>query len=317
MSAEYTLANPLHDQAEGLRRLLVPDLLRIISITSGNAGAGKTTAVINLAAALTDKGKNVLVIDENVGASNIAATLGLNAHRDLLDVLRRDKAMDEVLITSPAGFSILPAGRGIRVLEKLNAGEQAHLIGAFAHLAQPIDVVLIDTAQDRNDRMLPLTLSSHEIVAVVSSEPASITSAYALIKHISGCWKEKRHFRVLVNKVSIEAEARMIFENMESAARRYLDVALDFIGFIPQDRILCLGPVVTGAFPEVRSAGAFREAAELMSHWQSGEDEGKGLERFAQCLLQSAQSVARSSHGPHAPELPQLTPLQRANSNQK
>ena len=289
------MVKPLQDQAEGLRRLLVPDLLRVISITSGNTGAGKTTTAINLAAALADKGKNVLVIDENVSASNIASTLGLNAHRDLLDVIRRDKALDEVLISSPAGFNILPAGRGIRVLEKLNAGEQAHLIGAFAHLAQPMDVVLIDTAQDRNNRVLPLTLSNHEIAVVVSPEPASITAAYALIKHISGRQKEKRHFRVLVNKASVETEARMIFENMESAAKRYLTVSLDFMGFIPHDDKLCLGRTVTGSFPTAPSAVAFLRAAESVAHWQSGEDEGKGLERFAQCLLQSAQSDAPGS----------------------
>ena len=86
---ELILANPTEDQAEGLRRLLAQDSLHIITVVSGSVGAGKTSTVINLAAALAHNGKDVLVIDENAGANNLAGTLGLSAHRDLLDVIRR------------------------------------------------------------------------------------------------------------------------------------------------------------------------------------------------------------------------------------
>ncbi len=180
------MAEQIHDQADGLRRLLMPDFVRVITVTSGSAAAGKTTTVISLAAALAHAGKKVLVIDENVGASNVCATLGLNAHRDLLDVIRRDKTLDEVIVSSREGLRVLPAGRGMMVLEKLSAGDKAHLTSSFAHIDGPVDVILIDSAPGRDSRSLPLALSSHEIVVVVSPDPASITAAYALIKHISG-----------------------------------------------------------------------------------------------------------------------------------
>ena len=287
------MAEAIHDQAEGLRRLLVQDFLRVITVASGSAGAGRTTTVINLAAAMVGDGKNVLVIDENADASNVSATLGISAHRDLLDVIRRDTALDEVIISRPGGLFILPAGRGMRVLEKLSAGDRAHLIGSFAHLAQPLDVVLIDAAPGHSRRFLPLTFSTHEILVVVSPEPASITGAYTLIKHISSYHQDKRDLHVLVNRARNETEARMIFDNMAGTARRYLGVALDFKGFVPQDNKLCLGRLGAGELPDSNSTAAFRHAAESLTHltYQDGEakSEGKGLERFMQGLLQSNQ----------------------------
>lgn len=280
------LTELIHDQAEGLRRLLVQDFVRIVTVASGKAGAGKTTTVINLAAYLAHAGKKVLVIDENTGANNLSTTLGLNAHRDLLDVIRRDKTLDQVIVEHEGQY-ILPAGRGMRVLDKLSAGDQAHLIGSFAHLAQPMDVVLIDTGPGLSSRLLPLNFSGHELLVVVSPEPASITSAYALIKHNSK--QDKQRFHILVNKAGLEAEAQMIFDNMASAAMRYLGISLDFLGRIPTDGKLCLGRAVAEAFPAAISASAFRSMAESLTNWPSQEGDSKRLERFMQSLLQSNQ----------------------------
>ncbi len=289
------MVEPIHDQAEGLRRLLEQNFLRVITITSGGTGAGKTTTVISLATALAHSGKHVLVIDENTCANNISATLGINAHRDLLDVIRRDKTLDEVIIPGPEGFFILPAGRGMRVLGKLSAGDQAHVIDCFAHLAQPIDVILIDAAPGRSSQMLALALSTHEIVVVASPDPASITAAYALIKHTCGYHQDKQHFHVVVNKAGTEAEAQMIFNNMADVARRHLAVSLDFMGFVPQDGKLCLGPRVASTFPATASADAFRRIAGSLADWPSPDDEERGLERFMQCLLLSSQNSSSNA----------------------
>ena len=292
------MANPIEDQAEGLRRLLAQDCLHIITIASGSMDAGKTSTVINLAAALARSGKDVLVIDENAGANNLAGTLGLSAHRDLLDVIRRDKALDEVIISGPDGIRLLPAGRGMPVLGKLGSHDQTHLVDCFGDFAPPTEVVLIDAAPGRASQMLSLTHSDHEIVVVVSPEPASITAAYALIKHISGdCGIQQ--FRVLVNRVGVEAEAQLIFDNMAGVAHRYLAVSLDFMGFIPPDDKLRQsnrrGRSVIEVFPDAISAAAFRRAAESLNHWSRSENEGnenkgKGLGDFMQCLIQSSQS---------------------------
>lgn len=291
------MANSQTDQAEGLRRLLVQDSTCIATITSGGARAGRTTTVINLAAALAGEGKNVLVIDENVGANNLAGMLAITAHRDLLDVIRHDKVLDEVILSTPAGFRILPAGRGLRVLETLSAQDRAHLVDSFACFTGPVDVVLIDAAPGRASRFLPLVFSSHEIVVVVSPDPSSITAAYGLIKYVKGDRTEVPNVHVLVNRARTEAEARLIFDNMESAARHYLGLPLDFTGFIPQDGKLSLGHAVAGKL-ETRSTGAFRRVAESLAQWPSlqtgvtgvtGVTGGKGMDSFVKCLLRSIQ----------------------------
>jgi flagellar biosynthesis protein FlhG len=288
MRQEFRLTDIGHDQAEGLRRLLMQDSTRIVSVVSGGAGAGKTTTVINLAAFLACSGKNVLAIDENACASNICATLGLSAHRDLLDVIRRDKTLDQVLVSAPPGFQVLPAGRGMRVLDKLSTGDQTHLITCFAQIAQPIDIVLIDTAPARSSRLLQLDFAGHELLVVLAPEPASITSAYSLIKHVHGYHPDKQRFHILINKSSMEREAGIVFENMARAADQYLGLSLDFAGHIPADGKLGPGFPMTEAFADTPSAVAFRGVAESLAKWQCGDGESRMLERFIQRLLQSS-----------------------------
>lgn len=289
------MAEQIHDQADGLRRLLMPDFVRVITVTSGSAAAGKTTTVISLAAALAHAGKKVLIIDENVGAGNVCATLGLNAHRDLLDVIRRDKTLDEVIVASRDGIRVLPAGRGMMVLEKLSADDKAHLTSSFANIDGPVDVILIDSAPGRDSRSLPLALSSHEIVVVVSPDPGSITAAYALMKHISGHHESKRHYHILFNKTAREGDARKIFDNMESVAKRYLAVTLQLLGFLPYDAKHCLGRGLAEAHPDTHSGSVFRVAAEALVNWPCQDGEGPGLERFMQSLLQGNHNGRRNA----------------------
>ncbi len=289
------MAEQIHDQADGLRRLLMPDFVRVITVTSGSAAAGKTTTVISLAAALAHAGKKVLIIDENVGAGNVCATLGLNAHRDLLDVIRRDKTLDEVIVASRDGIRVLPAGRGMMVLEKLSADDKAHLTSSFANIDGPVDVILIDSAPGRDSRSLPLALSSHEIVVVVSPDPGSITAAYALMKHISGHHESKRHYHILFNKTAREGDARKIFDNMESVAKRYLAVTLQLLGFLPYDAKHCLGRGLAEAHPDTHSGSVFRVAAESLVNWPCQDGEGPGLERFMQSLLQGNHNGRRNA----------------------
>jgi flagellar biosynthesis protein FlhG len=292
MQQEFCLIDTGHDQAEGLRRLLMQDSTRIVSIVSGGAGAGKTTSVINLAAFLARSGKNVLAVDENACASNVCATLGLSAHRDLLDVIRRDKTLDQVFVSAPLGFQILPAARGMRVLDKLSTDDQEHLIACFAQLAQPMDIVLIDTAPGRSSRLLPLDFPGHELLVVLAPEPASITSTYSLIKHVHSYHPDKQHFHILINKSSTEREAGIVFENMARVAEQYLGLSLDFTGHIPTDGKLCLRLPVVEVFPDTPSAGAFHAAAESLGKWPCGDGETRTLERFIQHLLQNSHAVA-------------------------
>ncbi len=284
------------DQAEGLRRLLAKDALRIITIASATAGVGKTSAAINLAVALARAGREVLVLDGSPQRGNVSDALGMNARFDLLDVINRKKTLEQVLMTGPEGISVLPAAHGIGHLAGLNRDEQDRLIGCFSKLPNPADVVLVDTATG-SGKALPVNLAAQDVILVLSKTSSSITGNYALIKTMSLQYA-KRHFRILVNKARSEREARTLFLNMAQAARRYLSVSLDYIGFISPDdkleRATALCTPVVEAFPAAPSATGFRRMAGEMMGWPRHTETEESMGNFMRRLIQSSRLGAAS-----------------------
>lgn len=286
------MASLMGDQAEGLRRLRVSDLVRIITVAGGRAGVGKTSAVINLAVALAKNGKHVLVLDENPRHNNVNANLGLKARYDLLHVINRDKTLEQVILPGPEGISVLTAMRGVRSLSTLGHDDQDWLIKSFGNLPKPVDVVLVDTAGDSASHVLSLSLAAQQVLVVLSGTAPSITDAYALIKVMSQEYA-KRHFLVLVNKVGSEQEACAIFNNISQVAKCRLSVTLDFMGYIPIDEKLSRStqlcrPVVE-AFPASVAAIGFRKLADnLLSRPRPGDYAG-GVENFMERLIRSSR----------------------------
>ena len=278
----------LHDQAEGLRRLLAQDVVRIITVTSGRGGVGKTSAVLNLAIALARRGRRVLLLDENSGPHNLSRRLGLEPKFDLLHVLRREKSMEQIMLQGPEGIDVVPAALGVKALAGLDASSGERLVASFRQFPQPVDVVLMDAVAGIERNVLSLSLAAQEVVVVVSNQPASITDAYALIKVLSQDYA-KHKFRILVNNVAA-TEARAIFENMAKAACRFLDVTLDFMGHIPFDEKLKqssrLHRLVVEAFPVAPSAVAFRQLAETLEQWPYPTTDNGRLDVFMQRLIE-------------------------------
>lgn len=285
------------DQAEGLRRLLASDALRIVTVASATSGVGKTSTVINLAVALARAGREVLILDGSPRRGNVSDTLGINARFDLLDVINRDRTLEQVLMTGPEGISVLPAAHGIARLAGLNRDGQERLIGCFGKLPNPVNVVLVDTAAGNSGKALPASLAAQDVMLVLSRTNSSITDNYALIKTMSLQYA-KRHFRILVNKAHSEREARTLFFNMEQAAKRYLSVSLDYIGFIPPDdkleRATALCKPVVEAFPAAPSATGFRRVAAEMMGWSRQAETEESMENFMQRLIQSSRLGAAS-----------------------
>lgn len=289
------MAEFLQDQAEGLRRLLAQDVVRVITMTSGRRGVGKSSVVVNLAVALARRGKYVLVIDEHEGASSAAGQLGLTPRYDLLHVLRRENSLDEVLLRGPEGVEIVPAARGVKALAKLDTAGQEWVVRAFRELPHPVDVVLVDALPGARSETLPLSLASQEVVMTVSPDAASITDAYALIKVLNQDYG-KHYFRVLVAKAKSEADALAVFNNMAKTASRFLDISLDYMGCVPLDEKLrqssrLCRPVVD-AFPGAVSANAFRLLAEVVEQWPYPREENALLETFMQRLIINSRMAA-------------------------
>lgn len=278
------------DQAEGLRRLLGRDFVRILTLTSSGKGVGKTTTVFNLATALAGAGKNVMILDENSGKGNLTSLLGIRKSHDLLDVARCGMSFEEVMIPGPDGIAILQAAQGMQALAGLDELSQERLVACMSNIARPVDVVLVDTTAGSASHLLSLGLPAQEIVVVVSAEGDSITDAYALIKTMNRHYG-KRHFRILVNKVRSDEEARAVFDNMSKVARRFLAISLEFMGHVPLDESLRQASRLKGsvidAFPLSAASSSFRQIADSVVRWPCPQHTDMSLSEFLQHLLRS------------------------------
>lgn len=289
------MAEVVQDQAEGLRRLLARDSVRVVTLTSGRTGVGKSNIVANLAAALAKRGRQVLVLDEQSGKGSVESLLGLTARYDLMHVIRRERTLEEVMLSGPDGVNIIAAGEGLQMLAGLQQEDQDWLVQAFRQLSQCVDVVLVDAVAGIASNVLPLSLASQEIVIVVSQHASSITDAYALIKVLNQRFAIRR-FHILASKVHDEAAAQALFCKMAEVAERFLDVSLDFMGYVPQDEKMkqagrIFRPVVE-AFPTAISAKAVRDLAEAMEQWPYPSGDNGRLESFMQRLIQSSRMAA-------------------------
>lgn len=289
------MAEALQDQAEGLRRLLADDFVRIVTMTSGKRGVGKTSALVNLAVALAKRGKQVMILDEHQGAQSVVGMLGLTPYYNLTHVLRREHSLEQVMLTGPEGIGVVPAGKSVQALADIAATDLEWLVRSFAQLAHPVDVVLVDAVAGVASNVLPLSLAAQELVVVLDPKPSSMTDAYTLIKVLSQGFA-LRNFHIVVNRVTSPEEGRAVFNNMAEVAKRFLKVPLDFMGFVPQDakvhRASQLGRTVVDAFPTTIAARAFRNLAEKVEQWPPPGGEQGQMEAFMQRLVQSSRATA-------------------------
>lgn len=252
------------DQAEGLRRLLVGNQARLISVLAGKSRVGKTSVIINLAAALTRSGKDVLVLDENSSPNNLLHGLGLRARHDLLDIIQGKCTLREALLDSK-GFVVLPAAHARQAVIQFSRVEQQRLASALAEMSGSVDVMLVDAALPVGQTVATGLPEGAALLVVIDATTSGITESYALIKRLA-IENGRLRFNVLVNKVDDEQTALTLFTNMAVLARRDLATRLEYVGYIPRDdklqRAARLGKSVFDAFPQAASTPAFLDLAQ-------------------------------------------------------
>jgi flagellar biosynthesis protein FlhG len=167
---------------------------RVIAITSGKGGVGKTNIVANMGYTLCKAGKRVLIFDADLGLGNMDVLLGLTPQYNLSHVIKGQKRLSEIIVNGPGQLKILPASSGIQELTKLTHSQKVDLFNELNLLLSDYDIVLIDTAAGISSNVLYFNASASEIMVVVTPEPTSITDAYALMKVLSVKYNEK-HFR--------------------------------------------------------------------------------------------------------------------------
>jgi flagellar biosynthesis protein FlhG len=278
-----------YDQAEGLRRLLGRGHLRVIALAAGCTGVGQTSAAINIAAALAARGRQVLVIDENAAPANVSARLGLRARFELQNVIRQECSMEDALLEEPGGVTVLPAAAASRDLPGLRRPERERLIRSLGRLDERFDVVLVDTRCSNNGPGL-LSAAAQDTIIVSSAATRAITASYALIKRMHAGHRECR-FHLLLNRVAVERNADVIFDNLQRVARQHLQTPLECLGCVPKDDNLreaeqeCQ-PVMK-VFPSSASAAGFRRIAEAIAGWPPTGRQRNGVENFMQRLFAS------------------------------
>jgi flagellar biosynthesis protein FlhG len=278
------------DQAAGLRRMAQPNPVRVIAVTSGKGGVGKTNVSVNLAVAMADTGKQVMLLDADLSLANIDVLLGLHPDKNLSHVIDGERTLEEVIITGPSGIMVVPASSGIKRLSELSMLENAGLIRAFSELTHEVDTLIIDTAAGINESVTSFSRAAQEVVVVVCDEPASITDAYALIKVLNVEYGIQR-FRVLANQAHSAQEGRELFNKISRVTDRYLDVTLEFMGAVPHDDYLKKAVrkqrAVVQAYPRSRSSMAFKNLAQKTDKWPVPSAAGGHLEFFVERLIQS------------------------------
>lgn len=279
------------DQASGLRRMVNAQPVRVIAVTGGKGGVGKTNVSVNLAVAMADMGRRTMVLDADLGLANIDVMLGLHPEYDLSHVLKGERTLKEVIVEGPGGVLVVPASSGIQQMAELSRAEHAGIIQAFSEIGSDVDVLIVDTAAGISDTVVSFSRAAQEVVVVVCDEPASITDAYALIKLLNRDYGVSR-FRVLANMARSAEEGRNLYNKLCRVTDRYLEVMLNYMGSIPYDDSLRKAvkgqkPVVQ-AFPRSQSAQAFKNLAKKADNWPVPAGASGHLQFFVEQLIQYA-----------------------------
>lgn len=238
--------------------------IRVISVTSGKGGVGKSNVVSNLAIALSSQGKKVLVIDADLGLGNLDVLLGLSPVYNLNNVLNGEKSIAEILIDGPAGIKIIPAGSGVQEFTSLGQHEKLKLLDELDMLEEKFDIMIVDTEAGISENVTYFAVAAQEIIVVVTPEPTSITDVYALIKLLSTKYSE-HHFKVLVNMAKDSEDALEVFRKLANVAGRFLDISLDYLGCVVKDEKVVEAVkrqrAVSELFPDSEAAGCFATLA--------------------------------------------------------
>lgn len=277
------------DQAEGLRRLMSFSRARTVALVAGTRGAGATRCVINLACALSRKGRRVLVVDENCSTRNIAESLGLRVRFDLKQVIGGHCKLDAALLRGPDGICVLPAARAAYALPRLDQVSEQRAIACFAQLDCAADIVLLDARNDAHEPT-PFATAVQEVIVVVSPGASSITGGYAAVKRMSRS-HGRRRFHILVNRAHDEDTADRVFGNMAEAATRHLDVALDFMGAIPHAPQLNARAARPAAF-DAATTRLFSGHADTVLRWSAPHEDVSRLDSFMQRAIHESRLIA-------------------------
>jgi len=267
--------------------------VRVIAITSGKGGVGKTNIAANLAYLLSKMNKKTLILDADMGLANVDLILGLTPEYNLYHVLKGEKSISETIVRGPGGIMILPSSSGIMEMAELSRGQKLTLLDGLNTLQEEIDFMFIDTAAGIAGNVMYFNSAAKEIIVVVSPEPTSLTDAYALIKLLYQRHAKKR-FRLLVNMVRSPEEAKEVYGRLSQATDHFLNLTIKYLGYVLKDEKLVDAvrqqKAVAELYPNSAASKCLRVVAEKLCMEQPDKDGGGSIDFFW-------ESVADSKNG--------------------
>ena len=233
------------DQANRLRNLMNTKNIektfsfknRLITITSGKGGVGKSNFTLNLAICLSQLGNKVAIIDADFGMANIEVLFGVVPGKSLLNVLRGENTIEEVVITGPAGVSLVSGGSGFTDLAALNEKQIDFFLESFTYLDANYDIILIDTGAGASHQVINMVKASRETIIITTPEPTALTDAYAMIKILKSL-KTMPEMFIVINRIDKQREGDEVYMKLNRVSNRFLGLELKLLGYIPNDDYL-------------------------------------------------------------------------------
>ncbi len=272
---------------------------RVISVTSGKGGVGKTHTVTNLGISLASLGYSVLVLDADLGLANVDVLLNLKPKGTLHDVLKGSLHLDDILLEGPGGISIIPAASGVEELHELRSDEKLLLLEEIERIAHCYDYLLIDTPAGIGSDVMYFNSAAAEVVCVINGEPTSLTDKYALIKVLSTTYGEK-NFSVVVNNVADETEAAAAFKKLTRTVERFLKVKVRYLGWVPADGMVreCVmqQQAISADFPSSKASLSLAAIARKVADQKPEVTVKGGMQFFFRQLLEMTSYGEEASY---------------------
>jgi flagellar biosynthesis protein FlhG len=289
-----TLKEKERNSAERSGNLIVPrgyamkHAIRLISVTSGKGGVGKTNIATNLAYLLAMKNQRTMILDADAGLANIDVILGINSPYNLYHVLNGEKTLAEAIIKGPGGIKILPSASGIPEMTDLSRGQKLTLIDELNALNETLDFMLIDTGAGISSNVMYFNMAAKEIIVVTSPEPTALTDAYALIKVLYQR-HAKRRFRLIVNMVNDVSEANEVYERLSHATDHFLNLTIEYLGHVLLDAkvkdAVRKQKAVAEIYPNSPATICMAKIAEKLCSEIPGEDENGSIKLFWESII--------------------------------